>query len=219
MGVLKLNDISYSGGQGAIALNDVNYPSGSGGATLITKTITENGVYDATDDNADGYSEVTVTVDTKEYVDISSFAYYFKRNTSTPTVSLISNYEASLSFTDQNASGYELASFSVTLEAGIYIAEIKATVNKNTGLNTAYMWGIYASDTTSGAQLNDNGPMSNANYGSYVAFDRTDTNEHFYEVPMKIRSDGAGYICFGTAADNGQNATITVSSLKIWKVL
>lgn len=31
-------------------------------ATLITKTITENGTYSASDDNADGYSEVTVDV-------------------------------------------------------------------------------------------------------------------------------------------------------------
>lgn len=30
--------------------------------TLITKTITENGTYDAEDDDADGYSEVTVNV-------------------------------------------------------------------------------------------------------------------------------------------------------------
>lgn len=39
--------------------------SGGGGgssATLITKTITSNGTYDAEDDNADGYSEVTVNV-------------------------------------------------------------------------------------------------------------------------------------------------------------
>ena len=34
---------------------------GSGG-TLITKTITENGVYNASSDNADGYSQVTVNV-------------------------------------------------------------------------------------------------------------------------------------------------------------
>lgn len=32
------------------------------GGTLITKTITENGTYSAEDDNADGYSEVTVDV-------------------------------------------------------------------------------------------------------------------------------------------------------------
>ena len=33
-----------------------------GGATLITKTITQNGTYDAEDDDADGYSSVTVNV-------------------------------------------------------------------------------------------------------------------------------------------------------------
>lgn len=43
-------------------------PSG-GSATLITKTITENGTYDATEDNADGYSQVTVNViPTSEYI-------------------------------------------------------------------------------------------------------------------------------------------------------
>lgn len=38
-----------------------NIPTG-GGPTLITKSITVNGTYDAQDDNADGYSEVTVNV-------------------------------------------------------------------------------------------------------------------------------------------------------------
>ena len=48
------------------AINSI--PSG-GSATLITKTITENGTYDATDDNADGYSEVTVNVvPSSEYI-------------------------------------------------------------------------------------------------------------------------------------------------------
>lgn len=35
-----------------------------GSATLITKTITENGTYSAEDDSADGYSSVTVNVPT-----------------------------------------------------------------------------------------------------------------------------------------------------------
>lgn len=38
-----------------------NIPSG-GGATLIQKSITQNGTYDASDDDADGYSEVNVAV-------------------------------------------------------------------------------------------------------------------------------------------------------------
>lgn len=44
--------------------------SGGGGdsPTLITKQITENGTYTAADDNADGYSEATVNVDLKAFV-------------------------------------------------------------------------------------------------------------------------------------------------------
>lgn len=38
--------------------------SGGGGSTLITKTITANGTYSAEDDDADGYSSVTVNVPT-----------------------------------------------------------------------------------------------------------------------------------------------------------
>lgn len=34
------------------------------GSTIVSKTITENGVYNANDDNADGYSPVTVAVST-----------------------------------------------------------------------------------------------------------------------------------------------------------
>lgn len=37
----------------------------SGGATLITKSISANGTYSAEDDNADGYSSVTVSVPSK----------------------------------------------------------------------------------------------------------------------------------------------------------
>lgn len=36
--------------------------TGGGGSTLITKTITANGTYNASSDNADGYSSVTVNV-------------------------------------------------------------------------------------------------------------------------------------------------------------
>ena len=48
----------YKPGQMAAAIEAI--PTGS--AVLTTKTITANGTYDAEDDNADGYSEVTVNV-------------------------------------------------------------------------------------------------------------------------------------------------------------
>lgn len=39
-----------------------NKNGGGGGAVLITKTITDNGIFDASADNADGFSRVTVNV-------------------------------------------------------------------------------------------------------------------------------------------------------------
>lgn len=54
-----------SGGGGSITQDQDGYlvlsPDGDV-PTLITKTITQNGTYDAEDDNADGYSSVTVNV-------------------------------------------------------------------------------------------------------------------------------------------------------------
>lgn len=43
-----------------------NIPSG-GSATLITKSITEDGTYNAEEDEADGYSSVTVNVENANY--------------------------------------------------------------------------------------------------------------------------------------------------------
>ena len=200
--------------------NIIKIGGGAGGsAVLTTKSITQNGTYNASADNADGYSQVTVNVSGGgvEYVDLSSFANYFNRNTTTPTITQISTTEVGLTFTNQNASGYELASFSFPLDKGIYVAEIKATVNKNTGLSNAYMWGIYTSNTSAGAQINTNSPMDTQGYSTYVPFDKSDTSEHSYSVPIKMNANGTGYICFGVAGDNGVNATITVSSLKVRK--
>lgn len=58
------------------AINNIS--GGGGGSTLITKTITTNGTYSAEDDDADGYSEVTVNVHTG--VDIPVFELQFDSN-------------------------------------------------------------------------------------------------------------------------------------------
>ena len=46
----------------AIALAKVVGGGGGGSATLIAKTITQPGTYNAQSDNADGYSSVFVTI-------------------------------------------------------------------------------------------------------------------------------------------------------------
>lgn len=45
-----------------VLLNTIAQNGGGGSATLIEKSITENGTYSAADDEADGYSQVTVEV-------------------------------------------------------------------------------------------------------------------------------------------------------------
>ena len=50
-----------------LAQTVASIPTGST-PTLITKQITENGTYTAADDNADGYSEATVNVDLKAFI-------------------------------------------------------------------------------------------------------------------------------------------------------
>lgn len=50
--------------------------TGSGGATLITKSITQNGTYNASSDNADGYSSVTVNVSGGGAVESNDVNFY-----------------------------------------------------------------------------------------------------------------------------------------------
>ena len=193
--------------------------SGGGSSVIVSKSITANGTYNASADSADGYNPVIVNVSGggAVYEDLTSFAHFFKRNTTTPTLTHEATDEVSLSFTDQNAQGYELCSFSVPLNKGIYVAEIYATVDTNTGFATQYTWGIYSANASSGANMNLNDPFANRAYDTYVGFDTSDTAEHYYEIPVNMTANGTGYICFATAADNGTNATISVRSLKIRK--
>lgn len=53
---------------------------GGGGSTLITKSITANGTYNAQDDSADGYSSVAVNVPAPNFFEGDGREYYFKVN-------------------------------------------------------------------------------------------------------------------------------------------
>jgi len=50
----------------------VSSGGGGGSSVLVTKTVTANGVYSASDDNADGYSGVTVNVVPNVYCGITA---------------------------------------------------------------------------------------------------------------------------------------------------
>lgn len=84
-------NVILNGNPKKIMLNGVQYLGSSGGITptLITKSITENGTYSAQDDNADGYSGVTVNVEPSSFELVSSFV----EDNGTDASSFISRYE------------------------------------------------------------------------------------------------------------------------------
>lgn len=60
----KGGTVTANGGSSQLATDIATIPTGGGSATLITKSITANGTYNASSDNADGYSSVNVNVPT-----------------------------------------------------------------------------------------------------------------------------------------------------------
>ena len=83
--------------------------SGGGSATLITKTITQNDTYDASDDGADGYSRVTVNVQSSPTL-------------VTKTITQNGTYSAQ----DDNADGYD--EVTVNVSGGGSSAEVERLV-------------------------------------------------------------------------------------------
>lgn len=71
-----MSDILVNGIQPKIVLNGVEYSGG--GSNLGTKTITENGIYLASDDHLDGYSQVSVEVSGGSFSDLTPLEYWYR---------------------------------------------------------------------------------------------------------------------------------------------
>ena len=89
-----MSNLQLNGNAHKFMLNGVEYVNnfgGGGSATLIEKSVTANGTYNASDDNADGYSKVTVNVQG------SNVSYAFQE---------VSNYELSAKVTALSSQSY-----------------------------------------------------------------------------------------------------------------
>lgn len=134
--------------------------SGGGSATLITKSITENGTYDAEDDSADGYSSVTVTVPTGtartssdltvsgDTVTVPAGLYSSQATASvaagsagTPTATkgTVSNHSVSVTPSVTNTTGYITGSTktgtAVTVSASELVSGTKSISSNGTGID------------------------------------------------------------------------------------
>ena len=87
------------------------YEGSGGGSTLITKTITQNGTYDAEDDNADGYSSVVVAVPQSGLQLPAQFEWDFTES----LIDSVNGLEATLSNATQTSSGISIASSSAAV--------------------------------------------------------------------------------------------------------
>ena len=104
---------------GNIVLTDSS--SGSGSSTLITKTISANGTYNASNDNADGYSSITVNVpnsfsinDVSNTTGITAVITGETTTLTTKTITQNGTYSAS----NDNVTGYSQVVVNVSSSGG-----------------------------------------------------------------------------------------------------
>lgn len=114
-------------------------PGGGGSATLIEKTATENGIYNASDDSADGYSKFTVEVPTddayfgvpvaKTFADTQNFEYEIFSTTEYDRLELLpSMFSYSSSVFD-----YDSVTTTSDTEVHLYFGNVQAVTSPYSG--------------------------------------------------------------------------------------
>lgn len=142
---------------------------GGGGATLIEKSITANGTYNASDDNADGYSKVTVNVSSGGGKNVQ-VAHGTKR-------------VASQTYTDV---GYEIT----VAKTGTYNVYWAGWRSSTSGTNGAQ---LYVNGTASGdAVTTFDGTWTNVQNGSRTSVSLTANDK----VTLRARSRGTSYYMY-----------------------
>lgn len=167
----------------------VKVEESSGGTNLITKSITANGTYNASDDSADGYSSVTVNV-----------------STTTPTLQSKTATPSETAQTITADSGYDgLSSVSVAAISSTYIGsgitQRTSTDLVVSGATVTVPSGHYASQATK--------TVASGTPGTPTATKGTVSNHSISITPTVTNT--TGYITGGTI--NGTAVTVNASEL------
>lgn len=148
---------------------------GGGSSTLITKNITTNGTYNASDDNADGYSSVTVNVPSSSQREIV---------VPEQTIEVSSNYT-------------QLNYVSPLVEGEEYIYTINGSVYRGTAV---YLYGSVAIGTNSIGRIEYQNGMyfgiegTSLEHGTYTV-----------KVEKEASGGGTGQTATGTVTGDGTN--------------
>lgn len=198
-----------------MAYYKVTQKQSGGSATLITKSITANGTYNASSDNADGYSQVTVTVPDgypySEDRDVWGALDASKTNVS----KVYSDYETSarttsmVSFRCTAGSGYE--GLCLTFPSGYNLVDgtsynLKFTLTIPSGINisSSNQWGCKWTATK----------ITNFNTTPDVNFTRTAGITENITVPFTAGSSNYFAIIL-SALSNTSNAKFTLTNITI----
>ena len=177
---------------------------GGSGATLITKSITQNGTYNAQDDNADGYSQVSVSVSGG-----SGTPYYFN-NSAYVTVSSITGsmvYAADIQYTQVYTDGQYRNLWSLGNDNFCAYNDNVAMTNHTVRVRSTVYRAAHYTDAINHLVIKDGTiNYNNTQIGTYTAGTTLSTNS---SAPLKIFCNNS----------NGSRATgVLLFSFKLYDV-
>lgn len=154
------------------------------------------------------------------YEDLTGLTNTFYRNTTEPVVTHVDSETVDIGFTINNWSGYEGATFEVSLTEGIYICEFDITIDTDQ-VNTGYAWGVYTMNQWYDSLNNSYEnivTLNSSSYNTYIAFAVTTAKQHI-KVPIKMMAGNTTCsLCFALAGINTTSANVVVENLKIYEI-
>lgn len=154
---------------------------GGGGSTLIQKTITANGVYNASDDAADGYSRVTVNVPASA-VDSGT-----KSITENGTHDVTGYASASVNVPNSYAAGDE----GKVVQNGALVSQTAQTISENGTYDTTLKNSVTVNVQGGGASITDGTEVLTRNANGYpTTAKHYGTKVHIKQYWNRIATDG-----------------------------
>jgi len=174
-------------------------PGGGGSATLIEKTATENGVYNASDDSADGYSKFTVAVPTddayfgipvaKTFADTHNLEHKIFSTTEYDRLEVL----PSMFLYSSSVFDYDSVTTTSNTEARLYFGNVQAKTSPYQEVDPSWTLGTY------GGNFSD---TFRVNISSSTDWDAEMVANSNAVLMMAPRADGYMSMSFGRAGAN-----------------
>lgn len=177
----------------------VDMDASGGGSTLITKNITANGTYNAVDDNADGYSIVTVNVPSGDSDKFKKYGWDFKTSLTDSITGITATLEGTAT---QTTDGVEIDTSNDRIEIPNFVKSVGALFSQCTieidigdmilGGSTSNHHRFFMPTSANGLIYRNNGKWAFYN-GSWATDSNITDFDYFANSTMKIIIDSSYY--------------------------